>query len=30
MKMGTTHRIRFYNEAGSVGVLADVSGWFGS
>jgi len=30
VKMGTTHRIRFYNEAGSVGVLADVSGWFGS
>ncbi len=30
VKTGTTHRIRFYNAAGSVGVLADVSGWFGS
>jgi len=29
-KMGTTHSIRIYNSAGSVGVLADVCGWFGS
>jgi len=28
-KTGTTHRIRIYNSNGSVGVLADVSGWFG-